>query len=465
MNKQSLKIAVVAVAVLCVVAALSVRYLSDGIGCPGKGWDCGSHLAVINALARGDLFPYVQSSGLEAGEKGLLYSGILGSHLIALAIAQLGTGLPRAMQMTLDLALLASLVVFWRFLSWSLNRQASLAWALFLALFVPGFCYISSEGFFSLAVSVPFVMLAILLVLQRSLWSGLLAALVSFVVYPDSAFWLLPFLCCVTFRSGASRPLTWLSAAATAIVLPLFSIFLAAELPKDGAIYLNAASFLLIPVLFLVAVTPAQRPWALRLRELPDQALLLLFGFIGMSCWSLVSYVSWGTLKYYALKQYFWAPVLCCFCIPWLLKSGRTRAIVALLLALSPVWLLSPSALVFMGSYSKSRTAFSASDERRVLSVTASPPCPDFIIVGDRAGRMYNNGATFFLSANSYSASLYPSSTVVRLKSGASFDFVRLLQLYWSHAGAAPRALQAPNGTQVCIVDLDQPQSEREPVS
>lgn len=439
------------VVLLIAATALALRYSSDSVGCPAGGWDCGSHLAVINALLRGDIFPVIETAASDAGKPQLLYSGILGAHLIAAAVTQLGTGIPRAMLITLDLALLASMLIFSRVLSLTLGRQSLLSWLLFSVLFIPGFCYIASQGFFSLAVAVPFAMFAIYSILRRALWLGFGACLASTFVYPDSAFWLLPFLCIVTLTSHATRLCKFLSVAFTAVLLTPLALQLAHDMAKDGAIYINPTNFFLLPFFLLLAVVPPASSQLKKDNELPKEVLLALLALLSISCWTAVSFLAVGSLKYYAQKQYLWAPMVCCFLIPRLAAASRARILLATSAALSPLWLLSESSINVARFYSTPKAAFSARDEQRVLDILKSPPCPQFVIVGDSAGRRFNNGATFFLSANSYFASLYPDTTVVTLKSGEAFDFVPFLQHYWANRRVKSDDSKDSDATAVCI--------------
>lgn len=436
---------------LIATTALALRYSSDSVGCPAGGWDCGSHLAVINALLRGDIFPVIETAASDAGKPQLLYSGILGAHLIAAAVTQLGTGIPRAMLITLDLALLASMLIFSRVLSLTLGRQSLLSWLLFSVLFIPGYCYIASQGFFSLAVAVPFAMFAIYSILRRALWLGFGACLASTFVYPDSAFWLFPFLCIVTLTSHATRLCKFLSVAFTAVLLTPLALQLAHDMAKDGAIYINPTNFFLLPFFLLLAVVPSASSQLKKDNELPKEVLLALLALLSISCWTAVSFLAVGSLKYYAQKQYLWAPMVCCFLIPRLAAASRARILLATSAALSPLWLLSESSINVARFYSTPKAAFSARDEQRVLDILKSPPCPQFVIVGDSAGRRFNNGATFFLSANSYFASLYPDTTVVTLKSGEAFDFVPFLQNYWANRRVKSDDSKDSDATAVCI--------------
>jgi hypothetical protein len=70
------------VVLLIATTALALRYSSDSVGCPAGGWDCGSHLAVINALLRGDIFPVIETAASDAGQP-QLYS-LDGSVSVAL---------------------------------------------------------------------------------------------------------------------------------------------------------------------------------------------------------------------------------------------------------------------------------------------------------------------------------------------------------------------------------------------
>jgi hypothetical protein len=353
-----------------VLLILAQRWSNPAAGYPSVLSDFSSHFAIIESLRHGQFF--LELNQKFTSEHSIsrflpIYHGLLGSHILALAISQFTGTTTRAMLVLTDSLFLVGLFCL---LSWMARLQISYrARALILFCFCYNFILLTEFGAFAQATGLIFGLLGAMLPARFPYLRLMLVALSAWC-YPEVLILILPV---VAFWSKSAKWQRW---TALMVYLILMAVLIS-RFPLPGGIVQDFTAqlpyFVFIP---LIAWHWSRKKKNFELTE------VALFAF-AISTFTLLG-ISWiwlGKFSYYSQKLLYWAPLFLGLLLARL-QNKIFESLLVLIVFLNIVWDWQGVENEFH-QYFQHTTLLSHELEREARDIVTQGECLDGIFLVD----------------------------------------------------------------------------------
>jgi hypothetical protein len=385
--KRAAAILILATAILVLIC--SPRYSSPQSGPPCYNADCGNHIAITNLILRGLIFPELKNSAQYGryffDRYAVIYKGMLGSHVLAIAAHFFNLSIPGSMLSILDLSLLAILFIF-NMLTRSYDKKYRIAgWIFFILIGLPAYAAFCNLGFYSFTVSVPFVMAGLYFLTKstaRFRWElAFFSAVCGMFCHASFIIWFAPAAILLMSRGRGEKAFS-----KRKVILTLFYLGLLAPVVYKYIVKIGDAGVLELPAsifLLFLAIQIFLRERT-KWKDLTAIDQICRVYAIGVVISSILSLEIASEIDYQTKKMVFWTAILLPMQIPNLyFKHVRGSVFTAFVTV--GLFIFAQRHYSFgIKEYIAGTGGFTASQENEILMLRDHRPCRDLIFLPRR---------------------------------------------------------------------------------